>query len=248
MKILKKIFNQKKYRNEKATIDALTTFINQFYFGQILPPTEAQKNLEDGTLELTWKSGAHCGNGLLVTDDGLFVTCAHCLGNNLEKQRARNHTGNCYGIEKVLTVSSFRKNDIVLAKAAIPGERKARSYKFGESENPPEGKPVALFGRKGNEVYRKYGFVKGTYMRETIMTDNGETRVTGHVGYKLTSERGDSGGIIADIERKIVGIVSLGSELDAQGNPREGFTSGVKWFKVLEMIAHYKVHLERKWA
>ncbi len=192
MKFLKKLIRKKEFESGMKAVDALKTFTHQFYFGEALTQEQTQKNLESGIVELIWPNGKHCSNGLLITENGYFVTCEHCLNGNSEEQKIRNHKGNIYEIERVLVTS--RKNDLALVKAAIPEEAVPRSYKFLDYESAESREIVALFGRRDGEIYKKYGYVNGALEGESIEMTTGKLFAESQIRYDLEAKKGDSGG------------------------------------------------------
>lgn len=240
MKFLTKLLRKREFESDRQTIEALKTFTQQFYLGETLTTKQAQRNLERGIVELTWDEGSHAANGLLLTENGYFVTCLHCV-EEPKKMRVRGDYFERCRIEKVLVES--KKHDLALAKADITGNCAALSYKFHKEEIGERGEIIAVFGRREGEIYRRHGNLRGRLKSEAIKIESENYYLGSHINYDLVSQNGDSGGIIADLERRILGVLALGSRF----SKTEFDTSAVKWYKVLEMICYYRSHLERKW-
>jgi hypothetical protein len=83
--------SQKRKERRAQIATALDEFINSIYWGEDLRPAEARKNLEYGIIEITCGS-SHAANGLLITEDGYFITPKHCLSEEMKEKKIRLFT------------------------------------------------------------------------------------------------------------------------------------------------------------
>ncbi|MEK6920848.1 MAG: hypothetical protein AABX82_03110, partial [Nanoarchaeota archaeon] len=66
---------------KRALIETLDAFIQNIYVADGLRREDAQRNVAESLVELTYY-GQHAGNGILITDDGYFLTAWHCIENS----------------------------------------------------------------------------------------------------------------------------------------------------------------------
>ena len=84
--MLKKMIDRvtEERRRTKQLVATLDDFLTNAK-NNSLTANEARKNLEEGVIELV-KYGKHSSNGLLITDDGYFLTARHCVEGSLSQQ------------------------------------------------------------------------------------------------------------------------------------------------------------------
>ena len=75
---------------EKEFIPSLEQFIQQFYWGEHLTISQAERNLNESLVEIT-HYGEHSSNGLLITDNGYFLTAKHCVMSKLRGMKIKLH-------------------------------------------------------------------------------------------------------------------------------------------------------------
>jgi hypothetical protein len=218
-----------KKKKTKEIISALDSFIQQIYWGEDLELNEAKRNLEEGVVEII-KYGKHTSNGLLITDDGYFLTALHCV-DDTPKLNIKLHNGKTYKLEKEYIYAP--KLDIALAKANISCECKLRRYKFFNT-NRLEKMPVALLTRWEGKLIIKGGFTDGYYgdMEVVKRPDNKIVSVSDQFTSNISSRKGDSGGIVvSSFDARLMGILS---------STNKHTSSATGWLKILELIDFYK--------
>jgi S1-C subfamily serine protease len=220
-----------KKEDVSQTISSLDDFIRQFET-PVVGINESIKNLEEGLIEIV-QYGSHSYNGLLITNDGYFLTIKHGIKNR-SGQKIRLPNGKKYPIQKVCIYTD--DDDIALVKAAIPNKSSSREYLFYDTNNLESGMAVALLTRRKGKIERTYGFIGRRY--SFVHTESGY--YPEHFSMLLESKPGDSGGLIVSPDGKLIGF-----DTSAAFPAR---SSAVKYNRALELIKYYKKCLENKQA
>lgn len=202
--MLKKLFDlvTGERRRTKQVIATLDDFLTNAQNSD-LSYAQAQKNLEEGVIELV-KYGKHYSNGLLITDDGYFLTARHCFEHSLPQQ-VRLYDGSKYPFEKVCYQDSFF--DIAVAKAAIPGYPRSRKYRIYRSEEPIIlDSPIIAISRRNAELIGRFGVAIG----QGFLLDDDIPHIIefGREYGGSLIRAGDSGGVLITPDAKILGIIS----------------------------------------
>lgn len=197
-KLLYKITGQEK--KDRQALNTLEAFLAQTMENQ-LTDREAQQHLEKGVVELV-QYDCHIANGLLITDNGYFLTAGHCLDDDDDDddgwKLVRLYDGTEYALERICASGTGRM-DIALAKAKVPGDASPRSYRFYKEDYIPAKEPIALLTRKNGQLVKKYGHTTN------YTTAEGKTLVS-----TLGVKPGDSGGIVITGESELLGIMRRG--------------------------------------
>ena len=197
-----------KLRN--PTAKTLNEFIQQFHWGENLIKDKALSNLEDGLVEIV-DQGQHSSNGLLITNSGYFLTARHCvLESKLEGRSIRLANGRLYPIKEVWANTS--KSDIALARADIPvRDSESKQYKLYNTNtlNKSIKYPVVLITRRSGEVKKSYGFIRDDLVK--VKSYTGDTYCN-HFELNISSQPGDSGGIVVSQDGRLVGFLSTNNE------------------------------------
>jgi hypothetical protein len=220
-----------KKKDVSKTISSLDDFIRQFDSPKI-GSGESIQNLEEGLIEIV-QCGQHRYNGLLISDDGYFLTVKHGIKNR-SRQKICLHNGKEYPIQKVCTYTD--DDDIALVKAAIPHKACSREYLFYDTQNLESGIAIVLITRWNSKIERSYGFLTRRY--SSVPTESGY--YPDHFSMILESKPGDSGGLIVSSDGKLIGFESSGGNLAR--------SSAVKYNRALDLIKYYKKCLENKHA
>ena len=207
---------------------ALHQFIQQLYWGENLLVPQAIKQLEQNVVELT-QDGQHLANGLLITANGYILTAEHCIQKS-NRWYAQNNQA--FLIEKVCAVDP--RNEIALVKANISAESAALEYRFYNSTllKRLEGKPVALLTRINSKIVRKYGLMEHASVNTTASNNGKNCNYDDQILLSLDSTPGDSGGVVASDDGRIIGFHS-----GYHGQQHKGVE--VKLFKALELVSAY---------
>lgn len=235
--MLKKIFDLvtgKRGRTKRlaATLDDFLTNAKN----NSLTVEEARKNLEEGVVELV-KYGEHSSNGLLISDDGYFLTARHCVERSLPQQIVLYDGMKCR-VEKVCAKGKTDLVDIALVKADVPGNAVSRSYRLQTSEYVDACLPIALFTRWDEKLVKKYGFTgpAPSSWKDSFVSS-------------IPVIHGDSGGIVANQDYNLMGIISCFRCLPTKtSQPKRRYdlhsTISVSMPKALNLINFYKRRLE----
>lgn len=230
-----KVSKKEKIQGAEETIAILNAFIQQYHAGEFLSDEQAKRAVESGVVEITRPSGSHLGNGLLISDNGYFLTCSHCFDSYPARSRIRTADGLSYRISKVNVVANL--SDVALGKAEIDGPSTTRTYRFYQRQFPERDELVAQVTRRDGEVSYKYGKVEFPGPLEKITGDG--VRIDHHLIVSLLIKSGDSGSTIINPDKRIMGFSSLGTDISTKE-----WGSVVNIVRALEMLHHYKTHLE----
>jgi len=214
--------------NKQEISAALYGFINQIYWAEDLRPDESIKNLEESVVELTM-CGRHSSNGLMITEDGYFLTAKHCIDGDIRYLQVRLSNGRSYNISHVCVQSD--KEDVALVKAEVPGRCRPKKYRIFNT-NKIKSLPAAIMLRKDGKVNTKHGFMK-EYEEAFCYDTNQKNRKYPEHHFQLQlmgGKPGDSGGVVVDTDGRLIGILSGGIETSA---------NGIKIMKALEFIDLY---------
>lgn len=229
------LFGDEDRERRKEAIEVLDKCIQQVYWGESLSEDEARRNVREGVIELMIR-GQHSSNGLLLTDNGYFLTAKHCLDKKLTESypSVRLHDGSLHALERICAYSE--KDDVVLAKAKIDGPAKVRSYRVWQGERI-DSMPVVAVTRWYGELQAKNGFLK---------TSN--TGLPAYsTGFRLEfsdTEKGDSGGVITTYDGRVIGIHYMATFDGKSKRAQESF--GVTITRAFEILHAHKRYLEKK--
>lgn len=184
------------------------------YYKDKISASEAKRILEEGVVEIFHPTylfniklsniklslfeikslRQHASNGLLVTKNGYFITCFHCV-NPLGDLRVLNHKGESFPIEGICLKDET--NDIALVKAKIPGPKEIFLYKHAQYLNTYE--RTFLLSRKDGTFSVNSGFVKYGMSKNK---DSGKVSLS----CNQTTKPGDSGGTVTNMDGGIFSI------------------------------------------
>ena len=228
MWFLKKIFS-KILGTPKKDDNCLRNFTQNIYWGNSLTPHQARKNLEEGILELVDLDGNHSSNGLLLTDDGYFITSAHCLiGSHALRVILKDQS---YRITEVCSLDA--RNDIGLAKINSNGNSTSRVYKFFNPDNFSllQAIPIVVLTKQSGCLILKGGYTCG--LKIDKLTTIQKVNLYDQIELNITVRQGDSGGVVSTSNYEIVGIVNTATISVSSGHASQ-------WHKALELIVSYK--------
>ena len=211
-----------------ATISALDDFIQNLFLE--ISAEESLGNLENGLVEIRAKTNPRSpGNALLITDDGYFLTAAHCFRPLYQASHISLPDGNVYPLEKFYIRHTHA--DIALGKADIKAKPCARHYLLCNTYDIQKRTRVTLLTRKAGQLIKKKGLTgkTATYLFHDTKYD--------HFELQFPCEPGDSGGIIVDSNGKLSGFLSTG---DTSISDAAYILDG------LQLIQAYKEKLSRR--
>ena len=215
-----------------------------------LTDEQAKKNLEEGVIELL-EYGRHSSNGLLITDDGYFLTAKHCLEKPVPGA-VRSYDGKIYKLERwsLSLPKYFGVFDVAIGKAVIPEKQNSKKYRIcslGKFISPfttiPFKRDIVRLSRLNQELIFHHQKVLDVI---TLKGYNHLTVAIRYQGYGATDELqpGESGGILATTDARILGIhTSKQKKLDCNDY---ACNFGISIDVGLWLISHYKGMLESR--
>ncbi len=222
----------------------LNNFVLNLYHGEELLERDAHRNLRNGLIEIMARNGNHSSNGLLISENGYFVTAKHCLSDG--ERNIRLSDGTIKELDR--KVASTLNDDVVLAKLNLEGEAKPLTYKFYNSNGISSARydnllkyPIALISRWEGEIVSRGGFIREKSVNIRVKNGSSKENFNDHFTINLPSIPGDSGGVIVSIDGRLIGVASTG------GSP-DFLASGVKLNRILNLIDYYKRRLEKRWG
>ena len=234
----------KRRRKQAEAISSLENFVQLVYLGEELSDEEARKNLLDGTIEIT-DAGSHSSNGLLITNDGYFLTAQHCVDGHRSRSHIVLSDGKEYQFERVCIES--KKYDIALAKAKVQEMNKKLRYKLYANHEVKEYTPITLLTRWNGKSIIKSGFISSAKVDvSTAALTQSSINFKDHFTVKLTgAKKGDSGGVIASYNGRIIGLQSWVA-IKPKMYELEDFNGCTKIFHALELVCKYVAHVKKQ--
>lgn len=162
----------------------LEMFAPQYYYGIKTPLFERKEGR------------FHRSNGLLLTGNGYFVTCYHCV-EETENILVLNSRGETHPIEGVFVQS--KSLDVAIVKAKINGPKEHINYKYAKSFTI--GQYSTLLTRKDSLLE-----IKAANIRHGLIRDNENTHTL--LNCDKTTVPGDSGGILTSTNGEIISLHS----------------------------------------
>lgn len=103
-------------------------FLHELHEGDRLTPEQARRRIEENVIEIEMY-GQHSSNGLLITENGYFLTAYHCVAEDVRSAlTVRAHNDSIYPLAEVCY--ALPRLDLALAKAVIPAEPKSIHHAF----------------------------------------------------------------------------------------------------------------------
>lgn len=225
---MRKLFNWLFNRIAGADYQALIGFYQNFYWGNNLPTSQAQKQAEHGVIELIDIYGRHLANGCLITGNGYFVSADHCLIKD-EKTLVRTTTGEQSSVSRICKRNSDL--DIVLAKARLSAKVFPQLYKFFPANKFSSYRkiPVVALIRRNGKIERKGGFTNGQFVHTAEHWDGTASLLQAICDMETIP--GDSGGLVVTNDGMLIGLVS--------GGDNANITTIVSWYEILKLITQY---------
>ncbi|MBI4147520.1 serine protease [Candidatus Woesearchaeota archaeon] len=160
-----------------------------------LTSEQAKKNLNEGIIELI-ENEQHSSNGLLITDNGYFLTARHCVKGSLPLQIVLYDGMKCR-VEKICAQGNIQWIDVALVKADVPGNAVSRSYRLQTNDVDVDAYslPITLFTRWDEKLVKKDGFIIPSLRYKDSFISS------------IPAIHGDSGGIVANQTYQLIGIL-----------------------------------------
>lgn len=198
---------------DKQTIKALEEFVQNVYWAEFLSSEQSIKNLEESLVEVLYEDLQHKGNGLLITENGYFLTANHVEeedGKDCPPAKyIRNYKNEIYPIKKICQTDE--REDLALLKAEIKAEKCQKMYKICNTDklkNFYMGEfPIQIKTRLNEKIENK----EGSLILNYIVCK--KLNYTNQVGSDIHVKNGDSGGLTISSKRgELIGLVSNGME------------------------------------
>ena len=239
MSLIKRLFFYNKIKKQKRIVSVFEELVGQNHMKNI-EKNESEKNIEESLIEIVVE-GQHSSNGILITDDGYFLTAKHCVDKNLERKSIRLYDGQIYPIEKVCAYAP--NEDLALVKANIPNKCVPKKYKILENSleimNPLEKIPVNLMTRIDGKIIKKYGFIIPFHNYKILLEDEEKLiSASNYLRLRISAKPGDSGGIVINTNKELIGIFCYGNKKN------NATTANSK--KALGLIEFYKKQVQRR--
>ena len=235
----KMLFKGRKIKQMKEDSAMLGNFIQQVYWGNDLVEKDSKRNLEEGLVEIVCGKD-HSSNGLLISDNGYFLTANHCVDHDLNSLGVKTSSGKVYSVEKVCARAC--KDDVALAKIKIKEDSLHKPYKFFDLNDYENLKklPLVILSRWEGDLKVSGGFLNHFHCTGGGMTLCGKVISNKHhFQLDLNGIPGDSGGIVTTSRGDLMGFAS--SVL-----PGQTITYGVKIFRALELVDFYRNKLDER--
>lgn len=223
--------------NELIRHQVLSDFINNIYSAENLPLDIVKQNLESSVLEIIYSNGQHSSCGVLITTDGYFLTCYHCVNKDLDDLSIVLHDSSVYSDLKLCAYS--KAYDIALVKAPIPVPAQAIKYPFyvhkklNQAVKTESTLALTMTRRDGKLVI--FGGLSEGNVSDSLKLHKGGLYQK-QIRYESASQPGDSGGIIVRLaDLKVCGLNSL-KDIDGSA----GFYA--QWHNAIELISRYKAN------
>lgn len=225
---------------KQESINALKYFIQNIYLTEELTPKQSIKNLENSLIELIdYSNKKHVGNGILITENGYFLTAHHCIEGFIEKDfmLVQDYQNKKYDILKICKKN--KKEDLALVKAEIAKKPISKKYKIYNTNSLNDfylwNFPVNLKTKRNGKIENNYGLLIKTKNKNKIT----KTKKIYENQFKIQmqTKNGDSGGIIMDKDGRLMGIHSNASEV---------MTGDSKVFSGLDLVQKYINELEKQ--
>lgn len=220
MKLFRKLRKPWERKVLERNLSALEGFLYQAESMDGISPEESWKIISRGLVEITYNNREHAANGILITENGYFLTSRHCV--ETPDNMKISHGGRRYRIKKICAYSPG--GDIALAKIDLDGDFRPLGY-MTATETNPKLPAVMVVMRKGKPV-EKYGWI----------ANNGGMICEGSENYislNLNSRPGDSGSPLLDTERRLIGIHS-GSDIRLLTSENAYVRTGVSYATRIE--------------
>lgn len=206
---------------------ALRSFLHNFHWGEDLNLKAAKKNLDAGIVEIIDTETDHRSNGILITENGYFVTCYHCVKTEVPGKLIRVASGMAYPIKKVIGYN--KSNDIAIAKAIMIGKHEPLRYRFAKKPTIANSFPIVHHGRYDGELRMKLGKVESPSLH-SVQISKTKQQFDNQVRLDVHAVPGDSGGVVATTNGEIYGVMCTGDEDGRAG-------TCTFWFEVLDLIS-----------
>lgn len=204
---------------------SLSGFLNNFGCFQKSTAEFSEFYIANAIIEILYANGSHLGNGLLLTQDGYFLTCDHCLTDFPGTLKARLSDGRT--ISHIRVCARDLDHDMALCKISLAGHG-YNCFRFCCPDKRESGQRAIYLGRCDGRLVRKEGNFTGLVFDlvcQTVVTEYfvdarglisrrsqpGIVRYYGHLQMNIEAQAGDSGGLIIRPDGSLVGLLSTAS-------------------------------------
>ncbi len=168
---------------------------------------EQQSHVTKGLLEILYEDGSHSGNGLLLNENGLALTCCHCLNVPLSQIYIKHRNGKNFKVLRI--IAKDEKNDLALCLIDTYRIAQKKYYEISNLGAYIEKNAInvsILTLRNGKLVIRDG---VSELIRKTVNVEkiNRQTLIE----MNIFCAKGDSGGVVVDKDGHVLGIFNSGS-------------------------------------
>ncbi len=224
--------------NPEQCAQALEDFVQNIYWGEHLTEAQAKRNLERGLIRINTNHET-LSHGLLVTDNGYFLTAKHCV-EDFKEGYVHLDDGTSLHLEGVCATS--KTDDIALCRAELYGQSRARRYRFADSKRldnfygAPRA-PIVVLTR-----YKEAVDLRGGWMlrhADAPLKRPEHWNPENFFLAKTDVRQGDSGSPMVTIDGRLIGFTCAIV-------PGTGITIGLKLFRALDLVSWYAQRLRRR--
>ncbi|MBN2142141.1 trypsin-like peptidase domain-containing protein [Candidatus Woesearchaeota archaeon] len=198
--------------------------------------TASRHSIKKNVLELT-RWGSHHGNGLLITTNGYFLTCVHCVDPMPSWLRAVDYKGGKHKIVKICSL--VMEDDLALAKIDLEGLAFGCRYRVQESETQSLGKSIEMYARWNKDLKLREGILKSPSSPRPVFATGSSNMIHyyfDHASARLEVIGGDSGGAVLNRQGELLGLVCSGARFSS---------SYVESDNIMRMVKSYVSKLKR---
>jgi len=225
---IRKILGTKSISDSEAhSISALNAFASASNESRKISTEQSLKNIGENLVEVIVKNGKTIsrGSGMMITTDGYVITAHHVIEdivdndcnvfikqqNGVTYKAPREHA--CYN----------KHTDIAIIKAEVPSVRsRPIAVKIDQDCNIKRGDEVRILGYRDGQQYNTMGMI--TVAKHNWKRDEKQT-IYDLFCTDARGKEGQSGGIIANSNGELVGVVvyssrTVGEEIGVIGGSR----------------------------
>lgn len=222
-------------KSEAYSIAALNAFVNSTNDSRNLSTEKSLEEISNNLVEVMVDSDGKrsLGSGLMITTDGYVVTAHHVIDEMIDnggKAEIRTQNGRTYSVAKE-NVWYNANTDIAVVKAKKPSAySEPIKVKVNQDCRLSKGDEVRILGFRDGQKYNTMGMITnpnhtwkkngGNVVRDLFQTD-------------ARGKQGQSGGVIANGNGELIGIVVYSSRSGAEDI---GVIGGAKLSNALNYI------------
>ena len=221
--------------SEAYSIAALNAFANAANDLRNLDAEKSLENISKNIVEVLVDSDGKrfLGSGLMITTDGHVITAHHVIDKMIDnggKASVRTQSGRTYKVSKN-NIWYNVNTDIAIIKATKPSLfSKPTRVKINQDCRLSRGDEVRILGFRDGQIYNTMGMITDP---SHIWEQNDGTVVHDLFKTDARGKQGQSGGVVANSEGELIGIVVYSARRDGE---EIGVIGGAKISNALNYI------------